>query len=121
MHLPNAAPAEVFNQLLSLPKEYVGTLFAKVKAPGWFGKTSWHKVPEWGTVCSGRPPSLGAVERMMRDDLPRRGRGYTYLAWRAEPDHPELCKASPLCGEIANPTPFDPDAWRKRDDGTSEA
>ena len=97
------APAPMQKWLSELPNENAGTLYAKIKAPFWPIYT-WHKVPVWGQICDGQAHE-DAVGSMLYNEFPNHGKGFTYVAWRAEPDHPEANKY-PRQGKIKNPKPF---------------
>ena len=96
-------PAPIASWLASLPSQNVGKLYAKIKPPYWpFG--SWYRVDGWGQICDGRD-HRDMVHLMLYNKFPNRGRGWTYVAWRAEPDHPEANKY-PREGTVENPRPY---------------
>jgi hypothetical protein len=108
----NYAPIPVQNWLSQLPSENIGTLYATIRHP--IGKwLKWippifiereYKVPVWGQVCDGRDHKC-SVENMLHNEFPNRGKGYTYISWRAEPDHPDVNKY-PRTGMVADPKPY---------------
>jgi hypothetical protein len=104
-------PPQMSGWLNSLPQNYVGTLYAKIKPPySPFG--IWYKVPVWGQVADGRPHK-DAVENMLYNSFPFHGKGWTYVAWRNEPSSPELNNAARE-GAIENPAPYDGKAYFDR-------
>jgi len=96
-------PAPVANWLASLPSQNVGKLYARIKHP-WLPITTEHKVEVWGQVCDGRDHK-DAVHNMLYNRWPNHGKGYTYVSWRAEPDHPEA-NQYPRTGEVQDPKPY---------------
>jgi hypothetical protein len=96
-------PAPVAAWLEKLPSKYIGKLFATIRAPD--GQIKEYPVKGWGQICDGRPHA-DMVHLMLYNYFPDRGRGYTYLSWRAEPDHPEANDA-PRTGNVENPQPYD--------------
>lgn len=90
MHIPAEAPKAVHDHWNSIPQDNCGRFFFKVKAPFMpFG--TWHELKAWGQLCCGTDMAH-AVACQIWNDFPNRGRGWRYVAWRAEPFNPELCK-----------------------------
>lgn len=105
MAIPAGAPQAVHDYWNSIPQDNCGDFYAKIRPPFWpFGK--WFKVPVWGQVCDGL--HTHGVGCFLYNEFPLRGRGWTYIEWRSEPYHPDLCKY-PTHGKVPSPTPFDPD------------
>jgi hypothetical protein len=105
MGIPAKAPQAVRDYWNSIPQDNVGDFYACVRPPFLpFGL--WFKVPVWGQVCDGQP-HRDAVGCMLHNKFPFKGRGWTYIAWRAEPYNHERCKY-PRKGIVENPKPFDP-------------
>jgi hypothetical protein len=99
-------PAPMAGWLSSLPSQNVGTLYAKLKPPMLPAALAiWKRVDGWGQLCDGRDHRQ-MVHLMLYNRFPNRGKGWTYLEWRAEPDNPEACK-HPLSGKVENPEPYD--------------
>lgn len=96
-------PAPIANWLASLPSQNVGTLYAQIKTPS-LPILTWHRVKVWGQVCDGRDHK-DAVHLMLHNYWPNHGKGFTYVAWRAEPDNPEANK-HPRQGDVADPKPY---------------
>lgn len=98
-------PMPIKNWLASLPDDNVGTLHAKIKPPSPLsGIGLWYKVDGWGQLCDGRD-HRDMVHLMLYNKFPNHGKGWTYVAWKAEPDNPEKCK-HPRSGEVENPKPY---------------
>ena|ERR1700691_4603469 len=96
-------PAPMQNWLARLPSQNVGTFYAVIRPPLCpFGIK--FKVPVWGQVCDGKDHRM-AVETMLYNYFPLRGRGWTYVAWRTVPDNPDACKY-PRQGVVVDPKPY---------------
>ncbi|MDB5584331.1 MAG: hypothetical protein JWR80_9507 [Bradyrhizobium sp.] len=99
----NSVPHQISGWLDSLPQNYVGSLFAKIKPPlSPFGV--WFKVDGWGQLCDGRD-HRNMVHLMLYNKFPFRGKGWTYVAWRSEPNNPKMCD-KPTRGKVENPKPY---------------
>lgn len=116
MGVPREAPQAVHDYWASIPQDNCGDLYAKVRPPWLPFGGFWHKVPAWGQLCDGRE-HYEAVGCMLHNTFPLKGRGWTYVAWRAKPYNPDLCKY-PREGVVPkeHQKPFDPertyDWWR---------
>lgn len=91
------------NWLSQLPSQNVGTLYATVKSPV-LGIKKEFKVEVWGQVCDGRDHK-DAVHLHLYNRFDDRGKGWTYISWRAVPDNPEANK-HPRTGNVENPKPY---------------
>jgi hypothetical protein len=106
-----SAPTPIANWLTQLPGECVGKLYAKIRPPFCpFG--FWFRVGGWGQLCDGRD-HRDMVHLMLHNYFPARGRGWTYVAWRAEPDSPGR-NAHPRNGTVADPKPYSGIAYDQR-------
>ena len=104
------APHQISGWLQSLPSQNVGKLYALLKPPGMPRALAvWKRVEGWGQICDGRDHKQ-MVHLMLYNRFPNRGKGWTYLAWRAEPDHPEANKY-PRTGDVENPAPYSGKVW----------
>lgn len=100
MPVPAEAPQAVHDHWNSMPQENFGDFYFKVKPPFMpFG--TWHKLKAWGQLCSGTDMAH-AVACQLWNDFPNRGRGWRYVAWRADPSNPGMCK-SKLSGAVDPP------------------
>lgn len=99
----NVVPAPLADWMASLPSQNVGTLYAKIRPP-YFPLARWHKVDGWGQLCDGRDHRR-MVHLMLYNKFPFRGKGWTYIEWRSEPDNPQQCKY-PTRGKVADPKPY---------------
>ena len=105
-------PPPMQNWMASLPQNYVGVLYAKIKPP-FIPFGIWYKVPVWGQVADGQPHE-DAVATFLWSEFPLRGKGWTYVAWKNEPSSPQLNNAA-RSGKIENPKPYDAvDPYRMR-------
>lgn len=105
MGVPREAPQAVRDHWSRIPQDNCGEFFACVRPPG-SPVGLWFKVPVWGQVCDGQA-HRGSVGCMLHNTFPLKGLGWTYVAWRAKPYHPELCKY-PRDGRVESPKAFDP-------------
>lgn len=99
----NAVPAPLSDWLSQLPSQNVGTLYATIKTP-FLPIYTEHKVEAWGQLCDGQDHK-SMVHNMLYNRWPNRGTGYTYVSWRAVPDHPEA-NTYPREGKVENPQPY---------------
>ncbi len=97
-------PPQIQEWLMQVPSQNVGTLYATIKTP-YLPIYIERKVPVWGQVCDGRDHK-DAVHGMLYNEFPNNGKGFTYVSWRAVPDHPEANKY-PQIGKVENPTPYE--------------
>lgn len=107
-------PAAVNAWRASIPQQNVGTFFAKIRSPFFF-IARWHRVDAWGQLCDGTD-HRDYVHNMLYNKFPNHGKGYTYIAWRCEPDNPEQCKY-PRSGKVEIPVKYSGIA---RDDGRTQ-
>lgn len=91
------------NYIASMPQQCVGKLFARIKHP-LLPISTWHRVEVWGQVCDGGDHRM-AVHLMLHNRWSNRGRGYTYVEWRAEPDLPDE-NSYPRTGKVSDPKPY---------------
>lgn len=96
-------PAPVANWLASLPSQNVGNLYARIKSP-WWPFACEYRVNACGQLCDGRD-HRDMVHLMLYNKFPNRGRGYTYVSWRAEPDNP-AANIHPREGIVVDPVPY---------------
>lgn len=96
-------PAPMAEWLSSLPSQNVGTLYATIKTP-FLPIYTEHRVEVWGQVCDGRDHKQ-AVHLMLHNRWPNHGKGYSYVSWRAVPDHPEA-NTYPRTGKVTDPKPY---------------
>lgn len=90
MGVPAEAPQAVHDYWNSIPQDNYGEFYFKVRAPFMpFG--TWRKLEAWGQLCDGTDNAM-MVACQLWNKFPNRGRGWKYVAWRAEPYNPELCK-----------------------------
>src|ERR1700754_2771608 len=90
MKLTGLEPAEWREHWANIPQDNCGDFYFKVKSP-LLGIPSWHQLKAHGQLCCGTDMAF-AVACQLWNDFPNRGRGGKYVAWRAEPYNPELCK-----------------------------
>lgn len=92
MNFHAGVPQAVQDHWNSIPQDNCGEFYFKVKAP-FLPFSTWHKLKAWGQLCDGTDMAH-AVACQLWNDFPNRGRGWKYIAWRAVPNNPELCKYS---------------------------
>lgn len=108
-------PPPIAAWLATLPSQNVGTLYAKIRPP--FSPIGfWYKVEGWGQLCDGRD-HRDMVHLMLHNYFPFYGKGWTYIAWRCEPDNPDQNK-HPRTGDVEKPVSYSGVAY---DDGTRRA
>jgi hypothetical protein len=114
----NDVPAPMMDWLSKLPSQNIGTLYAIIKTP-FLPIYTEHKVPLWGQVCDGQD-HRSSVENMLYNYWPNHGKGFTYVSWRAEPDHPEA-NTYPRKGIVEKARPYDGLSYWQRTQANPEA
>ncbi len=96
-------PEPVASWLASLPDQNIGKIYARIRPPFWPFAPEF-KVDGWGQICDGQD-HRDMVHLMLYNKFPNHGKGWTYISWRAVPDHPEK-NNYPREGKVMNPRPY---------------
>lgn len=95
--MPMNVPPPIAAWVQNMPQDYVGTFHAKIKPP-LSPVGIWFRIPAWGQLCDGADKEW-AVRDFLYNEFPFHGRGWTYIAWRCEPENPKLANL-PLSGIV---------------------
>ncbi len=99
----NFTPQPVQDWLSQMPQQCVGDLYATIKDPITRILIEY-KVDGWGQLCDGCDHK-DMVHLMLYNKFPFRGKGFTYVAWRAVPNNPEQ-NTYPRTGKVKDPKPY---------------
>lgn len=103
MPIPLEAPPAIHQHLAELPQQNVGDLYVTIKTP-YLPIYKEYLLDGWGQLCDGQDHK-GGVHLMLYNKFPNHGKGYTYISWRAIPNHPDQ-NTYPREGKVENPQPY---------------